>query len=198
MRKTIETAFLYALLAVLAACAGRDFVRPSPEAFKLGQTTYAQVVQQLGEPQTTGEGLVNGKPVKAIAYLYVRAGRGVLDDHVSPGRALTCYFHNDTLVGQKYLSSFPADSTNFDETKISAIVKGRTTRAEVIRLLGTPSASYIPPMVPETAVEAIGYTYTVTRDRLFRGPASSTKLLRLTFDDKGQVVEIDYTSSGNR
>ena len=89
-------------------------------------------------------------------------------------------------------------NTNFDETKISAIVKGRTTRAEVIRLLGTPSASYIPPMVPETAVEAIGYTYTVTRDRLFRGPASSTKLLRLTFDDKGQVVEIDYTSSGNR
>lgn len=198
MRKTIETAFLCALLAVLAACAGRDFVRPSPEVFKLGQTTYAQVVGQMGEPQLTRDGLVNGKTVKSISYMYVRATRGALDDHVSPGRALTYDFHNDTLVGQQFFSSFPSDSTNFDETKISAIIKGRTTRAEVIRLLGTPSASYIPPMVKETSGGAIGYTYTVSRERMFRGPSSFTKRLRITFDDRDQVAEIDYTSSGNR
>jgi len=74
---------------------------------------------------------------------------------------------------------------------LGAIVKGRTTRAEVIRLLGTPSASYIPPMVKETSGKAIGYTYAVTRDRMFFGPSSFRKLLRITFD--GRVAFLGVT-----
>ena len=46
------------------------------------------------------------------------------------------YFFDEVLVGHEFLSSWAEDHTDFDEKKVSTIVKGKTTRAEVIQLLG--------------------------------------------------------------
>lgn len=49
MLSVIKTGFTVIIVSLLAGCAGKDFVRPSSETFKLGQTSYTQVVQQMGE-----------------------------------------------------------------------------------------------------------------------------------------------------
>ena len=39
------------VVAVLSGCAGTDFVRPNTDAFKLGQTSYAEVIGRMGAPR---------------------------------------------------------------------------------------------------------------------------------------------------
>ena len=51
MFKSFHSLVAISMLTILFGCAGRDFVRPNQEAFKLGQTTYSQVLQQLGQPR---------------------------------------------------------------------------------------------------------------------------------------------------
>lgn len=198
MVKIFRAALLVSILSLLAGCAGRDFVRPSSDAFKLGQTTYSQVVQQMGEPRRTGEALTNGQNVKSMVYSYATVGGEPLEEGVTAARAMAYYFHNDKSVGQEFISSFKSDNSNFDETKIAAIDKGKTTRAEVVQLMGPPSASLIPPMVKETSGEAIGYVYATTRGGAFSGFKIFRKVLKIAFDEGGRVSDIDYSSSGSK
>ena len=142
--------------------------------------------------------LKNGKTVKGITYAYASKGGEPLEADVIPARALSYYFYNDTLVGQEFISSFKSDNSNFDDKRVESIKKGQTTRAEVIKLLGEPTATFIPPMVKETSGEAIGYAYQATRGGLFSGLKSFVKVLRISFDEKGLVSDIDYTSSDNK
>jgi outer membrane protein assembly factor BamE (lipoprotein component of BamABCDE complex) len=198
MDKFARAGLLIALLYLLSGCAGKDFVRPSADAFKLGQTTYSQVVRQLGEPGKAGDVLKNGKQVKSITYSFASAGGEALEEGVIPARALAYFFYNDSLVGQEFISSFKSDNSNFDEKKIDVIKKGQTTRSDAIQLMGRPSASYVLPMVKETAGEAIGYTYLTTRGGAFSGFKIFSKILRISFDDKNLVSDIDYATSGNK
>jgi hypothetical protein len=190
--------FQITLLVLLAGCAGKDFVRPAPDAFRLGETRYEQVVAQLGEPRKTGDALTNGKSVKSITYVYASAGSEPAQEGVIPARGLTYYFYGDRLVGHEFISSFRSDSSNFDETKVEGLRKGETTRAAVIQALGPPSASFVPPMVKSTSGEAIGYTYTAAHGGLFSGLKFQTKSLRVSFDEGGVVSDIDYQATESR
>ena len=187
-----------AVLLGLVACAngGRDFIRPEAGSFKLGQTTYAQVVQKTGEPKTVSDALRNDKPVKNIVYSYANAAGQPLEAGVTPYRAMTYSFYNDVLVGAQFMSSFKSDNSNFDDTLVDRIKKGQTTRAEVIQLFGPPSASFIAPMVKETSGDAIGYSYQAIRGGILTGLKMHLKALRISFDDKGVVVDVDYATQG--
>ena len=196
MAMTLRTGGLMALLAVLAGCAGRDFVRPSPEAFRLGHTTYAQVVDRMGEPRAVSDMVQNGQKVRSMTYRYTTTTDTSWETGVVPVRTLVCYVHQERLVGYEFVSSFKVDSTDFDETKLAAIRKGHSTRAEVLQLLGQPSAYYIPPMVTATAGEAIGYGY-AGREASGRYRAFS-KTVRITFDAQDRVADIAYTSAGGK
>jgi len=198
MFKSIKSALFISIVVILAACAGTDFVRPSEEAFKLGKTSYSQVVQQLGAPRREGTLLKNDKLLKSTSYSYAAAGGEPLEAGVIPARAMTYYFLNDTLVGQEFVSSFKSDGSDFDDTKIAAIAKGRTTRAEVIQLLGRSSGSYISPMVKATSGEAVGYTYITTKGGAFTGFRFFRKSLLISFNESDQVSDIEFSSSGNK
>jgi hypothetical protein len=189
---------LIAFIALLTGCAGKDFTRPGADTFRLGQTRFAEVIQTMGEPRKTGDVLKNEKTIKSITYVYAATGGEPLEAGVIPARAQSYFFHDDILVGQEFVSSFKSDNSNFDEGKIAAIQKGKTTRAEVIQLLGRPSSAYIAPVVKETAGEAIGYTYQTTRGGAFTGFKFYLKLAKITFDDKDRVLEVEYSSSGNK
>ena len=198
MGMALKSLLAVLLISGLLGCAGKDFVRPGSEDFKLGQTTYSQVVQRMGEPRRAADILKNGKNVKAVTYVYASTGGEPLEASVTAARGLTYYFYNDTLIGQEFISSFKSDNSNFDEKRVEDIKKGQTTRADAIKLLGEPTATFIPPMVKETSGEAIGYTYQAVRGGLFSGIKNSVKVLRISFDDKGFVSDIDYTSSDNK
>jgi hypothetical protein len=124
MYNSLKTTGLAVLLFVLVGCAGRDFVRPSSDAFQLGQTSYAQVLEQMGEPRSVGDVLKNEKTVRSITYVYASTRGEPLEDGVIPARALTYYFYNDKLVGQVFISSFKSDHSDFDSTKVESIKNG--------------------------------------------------------------------------
>lgn len=187
-----------AFIFVLTACAGKDFVRPSSETFQLGKTNYSQVIDKMGEPRKIVDTLKNEKSVKNITYVYATSGGEPLEEGVIPVRALTYSFHNDTLVGQVFLSSFKSDNSNFDSTKVELIKKGKTTRTEVIQMLGKPTALFISPMVKATSGEAIGYTYQTTRGGVYSGFKFFNKNLQISFDDKEVASDVEYSSSENK
>ncbi len=187
---------LLAILAALVGCASpmRDFARPAADTHKLGATTYAQVVQQMGEPDRSRDFFVaEGVKIRSISYGYGAAAGEPLEEGVIPVRAQTYFFHGDTLVGQQYVSTFKSDHTNFDETKRSALLEGRTARAEVIALLGRPAATFIPPLVKDTSGEALEYSYRTTRKHPFGGGLKFwRKALRITFDEDDRVKRVQY------
>ena len=200
MRTRTSIAGLLSALIVLTGCAGagRDFIRPDADTFKLGQTTYSQVVQRMGEPKTVSDVVQNGKQVKSVVYSYANVSGQPLEDGVIPYRGMTYSFYNDTLVGEQFMSSFKSDNSNFEEKLVDRIQKGQTRRAEVIQLLGPPTASFIVPMVKETSDEAIGYTYQAIRGGLFSGLKVYAKALRVSFDRSGVVTEVEYSSQGTK
>ena len=103
-------------------------------------------------------------------------------------------FLNGILVSQIFLSSFKFDHSNFDETRINAIVKGKTKRSELIQLIGRPSGLYIPPMVKATTGEAVGYLYTTTRKVAFSGFKHFTKSLLISFNENDEVSDIEFSA----
>jgi hypothetical protein len=181
------------VIAALWGCAGRDFVRPDAQGLKNGETTYAQVMATMGQPRQEGTALKNEKTVKTASYAYASLGGKPLHEGVTAARAAGLYFYNDVLVGHEFISSWAEDHTDFDETKIDRIVKGRTTRSEVLTLLGKPSGYYVYPLIKSPTGEAAVYAYLEVR-----GFKPFRKLLIVTFDAGGIVTDVEYTSAGSR
>ena len=196
MLKSLQSITVISILIILSGCAGtavtigRDFVRPTQETLKLGETTYSQVVQLFGEPQRPYRDvprLVDGKPILNIMYTYGSINGEPLEPGILPQRIMHLSFLNDILVSQMFTSSFKSDHLNFDYSKINAIVKGKTTRSEVIQLMGKPSGFYIPPIV--TASKGVGYLYTTTR--IGEKPVKVyTKSLEISFNENDVVSDI--------
>jgi hypothetical protein len=198
MLKSFGALISLSILVALAGCAGTDFVRPTQDAFKLGRTTYAEVTRQLGEPRREGTVLKNDKNLKSITYAFAATGGDPLEQGVIPARAMSYLFLDNTLVGQEFVSSFKEDHSNFDDTKVPVIVKGQTTRAEVTKLLGRASGSYLPPVVKATSGEAVGYTYFTTSGGAFSGFKFFRKALLVSFDERDVVSDVEYSTSGSK
>jgi hypothetical protein len=194
MIKSLQSITVISILIILSGCAGtsgKDFVRPTQETFKLGETTYSQVVQLLGESRNKGTSLVNDKLTQTIGYSYALTTGEPLEHGIIPSRAMNFSFLNGILVSQVFLSSFKSDHSNFDETKINAIVKGKTKRSEVIQLMGKPCCFYIPPMVKEPASDGIGYLYGTTM-KVGSTFKNFTKSLTISFNENDEVSDINF------
>src|SRR5262249_44463634 len=98
---------------------------------------------------------------ETLAYSYQRTSTlsllvGRID---SQGRTLTLSFWNDRLIYYGFNSSFQNDTTNFDEKRISSFVRGQTTRADIVRDLGSPSGEGVYPYVATEGTSMISYQY---------------------------------------
>ena len=191
--KSLQSIAVISILIILSGCAGtispynKDFVRPTQETLKLGETTFSQVLQLYGEPKNKGTNLVNDETIHTLQYSYASITGEPLEQGILPQRIMHLSFFKDILVGQLFTSTFKSDHSNFDETKINAIVKGKTKRSEVIQLMGKPSGFYIPPIV--TASKGVGYLYTTTR--IGEKPVKVyTKSLEISFNENDVVSDI--------
>ena len=181
----------------LAACAG-GFVRPLPESLRLGETTEAQILERLGPPSSREKMQRNGRPITVLAWQYTtEAERHHGDRGVIAARSLFLFFHDERLVGHEFRSSVESDHTDFDARRARGIVKGRSTREEVTRLLGPPSGYLTYPMIEASRGQAIVYGYTQQRRIPFGAPVPYTKSLVITFDSQDTVNEAYFATSGN-
>ena len=191
--------FLLVLIsaAILTGCAGANFKRPEPQSLMLGKSSAADVVLLMGAPLQAGELLRNNEKIRTTRYAYAEgAGTGRYPG-VTPARAMVFFTFNDLLVGQEFVSSFPDDATDFDESKVSAIIKNKSTRADVLALLGKPNGEAIYPLIKSKTETGIVYSYSHAKGSVFNMKFYS-KTLIVSFDAGNVVSEVDYVSSGEK
>jgi hypothetical protein len=197
MNATIKKVAIAVWLLALAGCAGTDFVRPDTASFRNGETTYAQIMARMGKPWREGTEIRNEKTIKSAVYAFASAGGKAQHQGVTPARAAGFYFYNDTLVGHEFISSWAEDHTDFDESRVKDIAKGRTTRAQLEQLLGKPVGAYIHPMIKAPAGDAAVYAYSQTSGSVFT-LKFYRKVLVVSFDTAGVVTDVDFSSAGER
>lgn len=180
------------LVIALVGCAGRDFVRPSPELLQLGETNFAQVIDKMGAPDSKVDLQIDGDQILKIGYGYASWGGGANVAGAIPFRDQEFLFHEKVLVGHRFVSSFQSDSTDFDENKVDQLKKGVTTRKEVVELFGKPTTRRIAPITEDGSVETIGYAYGVVQST----SRQSWKELIIEIDKSGIVTDISFSSQG--
>lgn len=193
-----KTHLISLMLAVfLAGCAGTDFKRPEPTALVVGQSKVADVTRVMGAPIQSGEAVKNNEKIRTWRYAYAEgAGTGRYPG-VVPARAMVFSTHNDLLVGKEFVSSFPNDATEFDETRVPAIIKGKSTCAEVESLLGKPNGEAIYPLIKDKQQSGVVYSYSHAKGSVFNMKFYS-KALVVAFDARDIVTDVEFASSGER
>jgi len=184
-----------ALVGALSGCAGTNFVRPDDAALQNGKTTIAEAEAKYGSPFRESNATMNDEDVKLLSYAYASTGGTPLETGVIPARSLELTFWKDGLVSNIFVSSFKDDASAFDASKRSAIVKGKTTRAQVIELFGRPAGYAIYPVIKDKNGQALVYSYHTTSGSAFNLKFSKSDLI-VTVDPSGIVTDVSYGSSG--
>ncbi len=199
MRRSLCLLMTLAAAAVMAGCAGKDFLRADNGALRVGSSTYSEVVELMGEPQRTGQVIKNAQPLRSIVYVYAVSGGEPYEDGVIPARAQTFWFHHGVLVGQEFISSFKSDATYFNTEKVGEVTQGKSTRADVEGLFGPPTGSFVAPVVEGGHGLSYGYRYQTTRGGVFSGVFNSFKFhnrsVVFRFNREGVVDLIDLEVS---
>jgi hypothetical protein len=188
---------LLAIAAAMAGCAGTNFKRPDAGALEVGKSTSTHIAQVMGQPLQTGESLRNGEKLKVLRYAYAEgAGTGKYPG-VVPARAMVFITHNDLLVAEEFVSSFSTDATDFDEGKVPSLVKGKTTRNDVIALFGKPTGTAVHPFIKTKGESAALYTYAQAKGNAFNMKFYNKSLI-VSFDRTGIVTDVEFTSTGEK
>lgn len=173
---------------LMTGCA-HDFVRPAPEAVKLGKSHSEDVIKAVsGSPFRHNNVVVNNEKIDVISYLYT--GNVSFWGAIIPQHMLTYSFYNDVLIGEELNSTFDGEKTEFDTGKVSQIRKGQT-REQVIGILGTPSGRILYPLITDKTGSGLVYAYAYSRFAPVVSPSWSY-LLIITFNENNVVTNISY------
>ena len=184
---------------ILTACSsGTDFKRPDAATFQLGRTTENEIRERFGEPRSQATIQANDRTIKVLRYAHAEAAPYV---EKVPARAMVYSFHEGTLVGFDYSSSFSSDKTDFDESLLGRIRRGETTQEQVTSLLGPPTGQFIYPSTVVSTPDQHAYYYSYSRtDKPPLGGTLKTvvKELAIIFDSRGVVTDTKLAISGNK
>jgi len=194
--RTVPFLLMGALLLV-TGCQGKVFVRPTPDALVLEKTTYEDILRQLGNPYRKGSSLKRGETITSITYAHANAWATTGFGNVTPTRSMRFHFVNGVLVGYEFTSSYQADLTDFDETKVAQIRTGETKESEVEQLLGQAGGMYAYPLIEREAKRALVYLYSETRTEPFAVKVYLKKLV-VSVDGNGVVNDLEFNSSGEK
>ena len=204
----IKVALAAAVLMLGACTAGRDFPKPTPDQVVLGQTMRSEILAKYGPPRSQKENILSSAATPAgvrtpfdadvvagrynlIVYAFADALAGRTEGGSVPARSVAFQFLDDRLIAYQFVSTFGEDSTNFDETKISALEKGKTTKNDIVALLGEPGGHSIYPAIQRQGDEKLSYSF-VSTDVQTRQRA--TKRLELLIDGSSRLLEYRYLS----
>ena len=193
--KSIRFCSLVAIFVALSGCASAPaFVKPAPDKLVLGKSTRAEVLQsQQVQPFLEQDLNVNNEKAEAITYTAGESPKfwGLLIER----RSGTYTVFNDVLVGMEFDSTYDGESTDFNTDKIASIEKGKTTRAEVIALLGKPSGEVLYPIIDDKKGSGLVYAYTWAR---FAGMLTSTSsnLLVVSLNENNIVMKVSFKHNG--
>jgi hypothetical protein len=199
-----------------AACMpmGREFTRPTMTTFKPGVSSVDDVKKVLGPPRNEvawarNDGVLRQGPddvaapspfpsaglggtVRRLHYSYSwKIGEGVRPG-VEPTRSMYVWFFDDKLIAISGSSSFKADATGFDESKVADIKGWRSLRTDVIAAFGEPSGFAVYPATASEDQEVLiyrGFEWDTAKNQY------SAKFLWVLVNGLGIVEDVRFSSS---
>jgi hypothetical protein len=99
--------------------------------------------------------------------------------------------NGEKLVAEEFVSSFPNDAIDFDEPKVSSIVKCKTTKAEVLTLLGKANGSDIYPFIKTQGETALLYSYGHAKGSAFNMKFYN-KSLSVSFNAASVATDVEH------
>ena len=172
--------------------AGRDFTRPSIATIKLGTTSRADILRDYGPPYETGQLLKHNQLVSSLHYAFAKKEFG---SAMVYKKKIWFFFVNELLVGYSFSTGFPKEQRDFDTRAVQKLVKGTTTKAEVLRMFGEPWAALVYPMIADAFTEGdsmFDFECHAVWERL---GAQLHKRLRVFFDPMGLVKDVKLEES---
>ena len=186
------------LMTLLALCGcatmGAPFTQLNDQQLKMGVTKSSEVTDRLGKPFKESTMVRNGKTVKVLSYSVVDGKKPTVG--FVPIKGQNFYFSGDLLVGHVYSNSAKESSTDFDNAKIEAIVKSKSTISEVEALLGKPQGAWEYPLTKEGEHASI-YHYESTRIK-WTTSEEYLKSLIVSYGKDGIVTDVTYFETGER
>jgi hypothetical protein len=212
---SLLVAAIVSMMAVSACTTttGRQFDRPTSATLKIGETTRAQAIGLYGESRSQSSfslPITTSSPtafdaadetgiVSVASYSYIISRAPILGDNpdtvdpkVTPARTMTLFFWNDRVAGFRGSSTFREDKTEFDESKISLIEKGKTSVAQLTALIGKPAGQMAYPLVRNKGNEKLIYSYSS-----FKRDTRVFQMKTLEVLTNAQNVVVDYKFASN-
>ena len=206
--------FVMLIALVCAGCThvvGKDFQRPDGASLVLGKTTKSEVVALYGPPDSEQASVSSGgeaastQPKSEFYTTQVSGSYSTINYRYSvyvppvlaggsanfSGKAVSFFFHDGTIFGYNFSSDMKTDSSNFDETKLAALEKGKSTEVDVRAILGAPSGEAIYPAVLKQGQKKWLY--------VFQSADLSTrkillKRLVVLFNEQGRLQDFQFGS----
>jgi len=185
---------------------------PADGSLKLGETTPADAVAMIGEPISKSSETVTSVErtagvisvfsavrqlgtYEAYNYGFADTMNSVLIGQMagpSPQRTLRLVFWNGKLVGYTSMSNFTEDTTDFDDTRIAQVQRGKSTEADVRALFGKPGGASIFPLIALPDGHALIYRY--SKDD-FNNRERHSKFLSVYIDHTGIVRDMNSSDT---
>ena len=143
--------------------------RTAPAELQLGTTTWDDVEAKFGECGLSHVFLADIFTKKCAEYpvkLDLKLATGLRDGESHTLEGQLFFFEDEILVGQAYYSSHASNHTDFDESLVNQIVKGQTTRDDVLNLLGPTNGTWLSDSDQCNSPTGLLYLYICRRDRL--------------------------------
>jgi hypothetical protein len=187
-----------AALILLGGCvAGTNFSRPPVDTIQLGETTYGEVVQRFGKPISEERVRRNEHLLRVIKYFYSNGEEAARAPATRGVRRMEFLFSDDIVVGEGYVSTFASDHTDFDESKVKAIIENKTTCAQIVSMLGRPSARIGYPLTQSPGETVIAYMFAYAKGSAFQSETFE-KSLTVGCDQSGIATRVKYSEEGDR
>jgi hypothetical protein len=155
----------------------------------LGITTKTKVVGQYGQPYSTGQFTKHNVLIDSLHYYY---GAQKATSNLIFKKHCWFYFVGAKLMAFSFVTGFPEEQRDFAAIRVARIVKGKSTRSEVVALLGEPSGVFQYPVTEEkTTVEGDSMIQYEFHRRTTDG-AIANKFLQVIFDSNSIAKEVDF------
>jgi outer membrane protein assembly factor BamE (lipoprotein component of BamABCDE complex) len=144
MARPIPSLVCMVLVACAAGCAGPKLTGHNARRLQLGQTGEPQIRAIFGKPAQTDERSDGSGVSRVVEYRLVEGGIDLIGFRDLEVRFLAADVFNGRLRGWVYVSSDDDAPTRIRRSAVPQIESGRTTRDEVLGLLGEPAGRALP------------------------------------------------------
>ncbi|MBI4775071.1 MAG: outer membrane protein assembly factor BamE [Deltaproteobacteria bacterium] len=167
-------------LMFMACAAPSRISKAAVDQFTLGETTMDEIKGVYGTQDLTHELYTPETGLTKISYAYRDPSDNACQPDVYAIQQVDFFFKKEVLYGVQYMSSTALDCTKFDDSKVSEIQVGKTTKDEIKDWFGSPDGKFFTDG-PEPVWRYL-YVQKKTHKREY-----DHQVLDVYFDEKGVV-----------